>query len=76
MTKEIANYILKITRNDDYDVIDIYEDSFRAIRKNEWILSEINIEYLGDIKKIFYIDTDIIKSYLYMTRHVLKRYKG
>lgn len=53
MTREIANYILKVTDYSDYEVTDVYEDSFRAIRKNEWILSELNVEFMPDIRDIY-----------------------
>ena len=75
MTREIANYILKTLGYDGYDITDIYESSFRAIRKNEWILSELNVELLIETNRISYIDTDSITKFAQVCLHVLKRYK-
>lgn len=75
MTREIANYILKTLGYDGYGIKDIYENSFRAIRKNEWMLSELNVECLIETNRISYIDTDNITKFTQVCLHVLKRYK-
>ena len=75
MTREIAKYILEIVGYAGYDITDIYENSFRAIRKNEWILSELNVECLIETNRIMYIDTDNITKFISVCMHVLKRYK-
>ncbi len=74
MTEEIASTILKILGYEGYDITDIYETSFRAIRKSDWALSELNVECLIDVH-IMYIDTDNVKTFTSVCSHVLKRYK-
>lgn len=75
MTKEIAQEILKIVGYAGYDITDIYETSFRAIRKNEWVLSELNVECLIDVNRILYVDTDDRRIFIRVCVHILKRYK-
>lgn len=56
----------------DYEVTDIYEDSFRAIRRNEWILSELNVEVNSDPS---FITNDNVFEFTSICTHVLRRFK-
>ena len=73
ITLEDADKILKLLNLDEYEVTEIYEDSFRAIRKNKWILSELDVELNEkpeDINASNVFDRGTLK---YVT-HVLRRY--
>ena len=72
ITEALANRILEFLELADYEVTDIYEQSFRALRKNEYILSELNVEICADPN---YIDMDNVYSTTLVCTHVLKRYK-
>ena len=74
MNKEKAIWILKVLGYVGYDITDIYESSFRAIRKSECALTEINVECLIDVR-IVYIDIDNVKTFTSVCTHVLSRYK-
>ncbi len=70
--KAHANRILDLIALADYEVTDIYEQSFRAIRKNEYILSELNVEVNIDPEAI---NIDNVCEFVTTAVHVLKRYK-
>ncbi len=72
ITEAIANKILNDLELTDYEVIDIYEQSFRALRKNEYILSEVNVELCAEPKQI---DRDNVYELTLVCTHVLKRYQ-
>lgn len=57
----------------DYEVVNIYEDSFRMMRKNEQILSELNVELLASPRTITFQN---VYDNVTFCCHVLKRYKG
>lgn len=73
MNEKIANKILDLLDYYDYEIIAIYESSFRAIRKNEYILSELNIEVFASDYNI--INENNIYERTSISTHVLKRYK-
>lgn len=73
ITREDADRILKLLSLDDYEVTEIYEDSFRAIRKNNWILSEIDVE-LNEIPEEIDASNVFERGTLKYVTHVLRRY--
>ena len=73
ITENEANRILKCIRLSDYEVTTIFENGFKGIRKNEWILSEINVEVFTETKNI---TSDNWSSYVTYCVLVLKRYKA
>ena len=72
ITEATANKILSYLELAEYEVTDIYEQSFRALRKNEYILSEVNVELCAEPKQI---DRDNVYSNTLVCTHVLKRYQ-
>lgn len=73
ITLEDADRILKLLSLDGYEVTEIYEDSFRAIRKNNWILSEIDVE-LNELPKDINASNVFERGTLKYVTHVLRRY--
>lgn len=72
ITESEATRILKITCNSDYEVTTIFENGFKAIRKNEWILSEMNVELFTNTVNITQDNWYEFVTYCVL---VLKRYK-
>lgn len=72
ITESEATRILKITSNSDYEVTTIFENGFKAIRKNEWILSEMNVELFTNTVNITQDNWYEFVTYCVL---VLKRYK-
>ena len=72
ITEKTANQILAWLDLGDYEVTDIYEQSFRAYRKNEYILSELNVELTIDPQ---FIDAKNVYQMASQVTHVLKRFK-
>lgn len=72
ITESEATRVLKCIQLSDYEVTTIFENGFKGIRKNEWILSEINVEIFTDINNI---TCDNWASYITYCVLVLKRYK-
>lgn len=70
MTREEAQFVLELTDYKDYNITDVYQDSFRAIRQNEWMLSELNVEVLSS-----YITGENVYKHINIVVHVLKRFK-
>lgn len=73
ITLEDADKILKLLNLDEYEVTEIYEDSFRAIRKNKWILSELDVE-LNEIPEEIDASNVFERGTLKYVTHVLRRY--
>lgn len=73
ITLEDADRILKLLNLDEYEVTEIYEDSFRAIRKNKWILSELDVE-LNEIPEEIDASNVFERGTLKYVTHVLRRY--
>ena len=72
MNEELALNILKWLQFNDYEIIDIYEDSFRAIRKNEYMLSELNVALNYNNERMH--EANCFRCVDYVI-HVLKRYE-
>ena len=72
MNEKTANGILNLLDYSDYEIIAVYESSFRAIRKNEYMLSELNV----DVTALDYntINRDNVYEHTMICVHVLKRY--
>lgn len=73
MNEEIANKILELLDHYDYELIAIYESSFKAIRRNEYILSELNVDVTASDYNT--INRDNVYEYVSTCVHILKRYK-
>lgn len=67
-----ATRVLRYLCSSDYEVTMIFENGFKGIRKNEWTLSEINVEIFTDTSNI---TCDNWVSYVSYCVLVLKRYK-
>lgn len=72
ITVEVADKILDMMAIQGYTVTAIYEQSFRAIRTNEYIVSEINVELMIEPELINYHNLWQMVS---MVTHVLRRFK-
>lgn len=72
ITVEVADKILDMMGIQGYTVTAIYEQSFRAIRTNEYIVSEINVELMIEPELINYHNLWQMVS---MVTHVLRRFK-
>ena len=73
ITESKAISILKYIGLSDYEVTTIFENGFKGIRKNEWILSEINVEVFTCAENITADNWPMYVSYSVL---VLKRYKA
>lgn len=72
ITVQQADKILGMIGIPDYTVVAIYEQSFRAVRINEYIVSEANIELM--------IEPELINLHNYWDMvstvvHILRRFK-
>lgn len=63
MTNEVAQELLKSYGYDDYTITNLYEDSFKAVRTNEWVKSELNVSYFPWSETTSFVT------------HVIERYK-
>lgn len=72
MTPNIANKIIADMGFTGYHITAIYEDSFKAMRNNEWSLNELNIELFGPWPDI---NERNVYDMTARVTHVLKRYK-
>ena len=61
MTMKLAKRLLEEYGYDDYEITDLYEDSFKAVRTNEWMKSELHVSYFGSVASFVV--------------HVIERYK-
>lgn len=72
MTPNIAEKILADLGIYGYHVTAIYEDNFKAIRNNEYMLSVVNVELFAPWPDIN--ERNVYEKTTHVT-HVLKRYK-
>lgn len=72
MNEELAKNILHWLQYDDADIIAIYEDSFKAIRKNVYNLIEVNVA-INCLCNEKITEDNVYRCVEYVV-HILKRY--
>ena len=73
ITIDQANRVLDILNYTGFHVVDIYEDSFRAIMDDEFCMCELNVTFIGEPE---YVTRSNYYYYTNHVLHVLKRHKG